>query len=166
MDRADVKILPPVVLAVGLGLEILAGFLLPTRLFPDPVAISLGFIVIAASITLVVLAVREIVHANTAFDARKSTTAIVETGVFRFTRNPVYLSMILLGLGVGLMLNSPWALLLTYPLGSALCLTAIRPEESYLEAKFGHVYRAYRERVPRWFSPKQFVDTLRNQTLA
>ena len=166
MDRADVKILPPVVLAVGLTVEILAGVFLPARLFPGLIALSLGLIVIVGSIALVVQAVREISRANTAFDARKSTTAIVETGVFRFSRNPVYLSMILLGVGVALLLNSPWALLLTYPLGSALCLIAIRPEEAYLEAKFGRVYRVYRERAPRWFSPKQFIDALRNQISA
>jgi protein-S-isoprenylcysteine O-methyltransferase Ste14 len=60
--------------------------------------------------------------------------------------------MVLLVIGIGVILNSLWSLLLAIPTGSALCLTAIRPEERYLEAKFGDAYRGYRERVPRWFS--------------
>lgn len=160
-DRADVKILPPVVLVIALCLEILAGTLLPTRAIPGILATPLGLVAIAGSIAIVVLATREIVRANTAFDARKPTTTIVATGVFRFTRNPIYLSMILLVIGIGLMLNSPWALLVAIPTGSALCLTAIKPEANYLEGKFGGVYRAYRDRVPRWFSLKQFFDALR-----
>ena len=99
-------------------------------------------------------------RANTAFDSRKPTTTIVATGAFLFTRNPVYLSMIMLGVGIGMMFNSPWAFLLTIPMGSALCLAVIRPEENYLKAKFCGVFRAYRARVPRWFSPKQFFDAL------
>ena len=105
-----------------------------------------------ASIVLVAFAVREIRRARTSFDVRKPATAIATTGVFGFTRNPVYLSMTLLVLGLGFMLNSPWSMLLTIPTGSALCLTAIRPEELYLEAKFGDAYRTYRGEVPRWFS--------------
>ena len=69
--------------------------------------------------------------------------------------------MILLGIGVGMMLNSPWALLVAITMGGALYLIAIRPEENYLEAKFGDAYRAYRDRVPRWFSPRRFFDALR-----
>ena len=81
----------------------------------------------------------------------------MDSGVFRLTRNPVYLSMVLLVIGVGLLLNSLWSLLLAVPTGSALCLTAIRPEERYLEAKFGETYRAYRSEVPRWFSLRRVL---------
>ena len=54
---------------------------------------------------MALLAAREIVRGKTAFDVRKETTALVASGVFRFTRNPVYLSMVLLVIGVGLTLN-------------------------------------------------------------
>jgi protein-S-isoprenylcysteine O-methyltransferase Ste14 len=107
---------------------------------------------VLTSFALVALALIEIRRARTSFDVRKPTTAVAMTGVFGFTRNPVYLSMTLLVLGLGLMLNSPWSLLLTIPTGSAFCLTAIRPEERYLEAKFGDAYRTYLGEVPRWFS--------------
>jgi protein-S-isoprenylcysteine O-methyltransferase Ste14 len=161
-DRAEVKILPQIVLATALGLQALVVFLFPTRFIPNAVALAAGAAVIAASVALVLLAVREIKRAGTAFDSRKPTTAIVATGVYRFTRNPVYFSMMLLVVGVGLMLNSPLALLLAIPTGSALCLTAIRPEERYLEGKFEHEYRAYRDAVPRWLSPRRLAMTVRD----
>jgi protein-S-isoprenylcysteine O-methyltransferase Ste14 len=152
MDRAQVRILPPVVLAVVLSLQVLFAILLPRRILPGDAAILLGLPIVLASFALVALALREIRRARTSFDVRKPTTAIAMTGVFGFTRNPVYLSMTLLVLGLGFMLNSPWSLLLTIPTGSALCLTAIRPEEHYLEEKFGDTYRTYLGEVPRWFS--------------
>jgi protein-S-isoprenylcysteine O-methyltransferase Ste14 len=158
-DRAEVKILPPFVLAPVLGAQAIAWALGPAPILPSNVTVPLGLAVVAASIARAILAAREIIRARTAFDARKATTALVESGVFRFSRNAVYLSMVLLVIGVGLILNSFWSLLLAIPTGSALCLTGIRPEERYLEAKFGETYRAYRSRVPRWFSVWRVLST-------
>ena len=164
MDRAEVKILPPMVLAVVLSLQVLFATLLPGRILPGAPAILVGLPVVLASIALVALALREIRRAHTSFDVRKPTTAIVTTGAFGLTRNPVYLSMTLLVLGLGLMLNSPWSLLLTIPTGSALCLTAIRQEEHYLEGKFGDAYRAYCNETPRWLSVRRLLGPLQPQT--
>ena len=160
VDRPEVRILPPIVLVSALALQALVAFLFPMRFVPNAVALAAGAAVVAASVALVLLAVSDIKRAGTAFDSRKPTTAIVTTGVYRFTRNPVYFSMMLLVIGVGLMLNSPLALLFSIPTGSALCLTAIRPEERYLEGKFEHEYRAYRDAVPRWLSPRRLAMTL------
>lgn len=151
-DNANVKILPLIVLAVALGLGIPIAIVLPEQLLPAEAAVPLGVGVIAFSVLLVVAAMRELKRAKTAFDVRKPTSAIVRTGVFRLTRNPIYLSMMLLYVGLALLVNSPWTLLLAIPTGSALCLAAIKPEERYLEAKFGDAYRHYRAAVPRWIS--------------
>ena len=158
-DNADVKILPPILLAVALGLGIPVGILLPTRLLPAEAAVPLGLGVVAISVLLVIAAVRELRRKKTAFDVRNPTSAIVRTGVFRLTRNPVYLSMMLLYVGVSLLINSPWMLLLAIPTGSALCLAAIKPEERYLEAKFGDAYREYRATVPRWIGLRSVASS-------
>jgi protein-S-isoprenylcysteine O-methyltransferase Ste14 len=149
-DRADVKVLPPILLAAALGAGSATAALFPVRLLPTGAAITIGLGAIAASLVLVGFAFREIHRAKTAFDVRKPTTAIVTTGVFRFTRNPVYLSMMLLYVGAAFLANLPWTLLLAIPTGSVLCMAAIKPEERYLDAKFGDDYRAYRARTPRW----------------
>jgi protein-S-isoprenylcysteine O-methyltransferase Ste14 len=159
-DRAEVKILPPFVLLPILGMQIALWALAPAHILLESVSLPLGLAVIAGAIALVILGAREIVRANTAFDARKATTALADSGVYRFTRNPSYLSMVLLVIGVGLALNSLWSLLLAVPTGSALCLTAIRPEERYLQEKFGDAYRDYCGEVPRWFSVRRALSAL------
>ena len=159
-DRAEVKILPPFVLAAALGLQVVVWILASARMMPGTVALLWGLAIIAGSILLAVLLAREIVHARTGFDVRKATTELITWEVFDFTRNPVYLWMVVLAIGVGLALNSYCSLLLAVPTGSALYLTAIKPEERYLEAKFSDAYRAYRDVVPRWFSVRRALSTV------
>ncbi len=160
MDRADVKVMPPFVLLGFLGLELLVAVLAPMRALPAPVALPLGIGVTAGSVVVLLLAVREIAHAKTAFDVRRPTTKIIASGVFHVTRNPVYLSMILLVTGIGLILNSLWSILLAVPMGGVLCLTIIKPEERYLEDKFRDTYRTYRDDVPRWLSARRLFGAL------
>ena len=78
------------------------------------------------------------------------TTAIVESGVYRFTRNPMYLGMSLLQLAIGFAFSSPGALAMS--LASVLLIDrlVIPREEHYLEHQFGETYRRYRGRVRRW----------------
>ena len=149
-DRADVKVLPPLILLSAFVAGAALRTLLPGVPFPTSLQLWLGSGLVACSIVLVVLASRELATARTAFDVRKSTTSIVTGGVFRITRNPVYLSMTLLYLGVALWLNSVAMAVVVVPLGSLLCVTAIKPEERYLESKFGDSYRLYRAVVRRW----------------
>ena len=80
----------------------------------------------------------------------KPTPQIVERGPFRITRNPMYLQMIIVCIGMAVMLANAWIILLTPFGGWVLQRFAIRPEEAYLERKFGDKYLAYRGRVRRW----------------
>ena len=153
-DRADVKVLPPLVLLGFLALDLLLARLAPMPVLPEPVARLLGIVAIVVSIVFVFLAVREIARAKTALDVRKPTTTLVTSGIFRITRNPIYFSMILLVIGVGLALNSLWSILLAAPMGGVLWLTAIRSEERYLDGRFGGAYRAYCAETPRWLSAR------------
>jgi len=79
-----------------------------------------------------------------------ATPEIVTTGVYRFTRNPMYVGFALLQVAVGIGLGNLWVLLLT-PLACAVVqVTAIHPEEAYLQRKFGDAYLDYRKSVRRW----------------
>ena len=71
-------------------------------------------------------------------------------GVYRFTRNPMYLAMALLYLGSALALDSVVALILLPPLLALVQVGVIAREERYLEEKFGEDYRRYRTSVRRW----------------
>jgi len=80
----------------------------------------------------------------------RPTTAVVTAGPFGFTRNPLYLSLCLLNLALGLILADIWLIVTTAIMAVVLQWGVISREERYLEAKFGEVYVAYRKRVRRW----------------
>lgn len=81
----------------------------------------------------------------------KPTPHIESRGPFRFTRNPMYLQMVLVCIGVAFATANWWTLALA-PVGAwALQQLAIKPEETYLEQKFGEAYLDYKRKVRRWF---------------
>jgi len=81
----------------------------------------------------------------------RATSSLVTTGIYRFTRNPMYLGMALLYAGLAFLFDSFTALLLL-PVAILLIRTqVIAREERYLLGKFGADYVAYKKSVPRWF---------------
>jgi protein-S-isoprenylcysteine O-methyltransferase Ste14 len=95
--------------------------------------------------------------ASTLFARRKTgivpwapATTLVTDGPYRFTRNPMYLGMALLYLGLALGFGLLWAVALLPVIVVIVDRVVIGREEAYLEAKFGDEYRAYKERVRRW----------------
>ena len=149
-DSANVVVLPPLIPLATIGFGLLVHLAFPLTLAPSSITRPLGVLAVLASVAIAVLAARELARARTAFDVRKSTTALVDTGVFRWSRNPVYFSMMLLCFGIALLVNSLPMFLLSVPAGILLCLWVIRPEEIYLEQKFGRTYLTYKATVRRW----------------
>jgi protein-S-isoprenylcysteine O-methyltransferase Ste14 len=80
----------------------------------------------------------------------KPTPSIEIRGPYKFTRNPMYLQMVLVCIGAAIAFANYWILLLTPVVAWALYICAIRPEEAYLETKFGETYLSYKARVRRW----------------
>jgi protein-S-isoprenylcysteine O-methyltransferase Ste14 len=150
IDRAGVVAPAPVFYLVPIALAAAAEFLIPTSLLPSRVGVPLAVVLIVTSIALVTWAVRALAAAHTAFDARKSTTALVVSGPFRLSRNPTYLSLTLLQLGLAFAAQSAWLLIAVVPAVIATHWCVIRREERYLEAKFGEEYRNYAATVRRW----------------
>jgi protein-S-isoprenylcysteine O-methyltransferase Ste14 len=77
-------------------------------------------------------------------------TAIVTTGPFRFSRNPLYCSLTLLYLGLTAIFNTWWGLIVLVPLLLVMHFGVVLREERYLDRKFGDTYRQYRTRVRRY----------------
>ncbi len=80
----------------------------------------------------------------------KTTPEIISTGVYRFTRNPMYVGMALIQTGIGIGFANGWIVALVPPVLVVIHAIAIRPEEAYLESKFGESYTEYKKSVRRW----------------
>ncbi len=76
--------------------------------------------------------------------------AIVSSGPFRFSRNPLYLSLTTIYLGLTLAVNTWWGIVVLIPLLIVMHRGVVLREERYLEQKFGQSYRQYRSRVRRY----------------
>jgi protein-S-isoprenylcysteine O-methyltransferase Ste14 len=79
-----------------------------------------------------------------------STPEIVSSGVYRWSRNPMYVGMALLLVAIGLGWANGWILVLVLPVLAIVYLTAVRHEERYLERKFGVQYLEYKGSTRRW----------------
>lgn len=144
-------IAPPPLITVGL---IAGGFILdsfwPVSLpdlaldpLPGILALTAGFLVSAWTVL-------EFVRHGTNLDPYRPTTAIITTGPFRFSRNPIYLAFALMHAGVGIWTGKLWVVAMLLPAIAIVRYGVIAPEERYLERKFGDAYVAYKNSVRRW----------------
>jgi protein-S-isoprenylcysteine O-methyltransferase Ste14 len=149
-DGARVRFPPPLVflavIGVGAGLD---HFGLPWR-FDSAIARVPGGLLLAAGLGSMAAALGLFLRTGQNPEPWTATPSIITSGIFRFTRNPMYLGMALTQAGVGLLLGFVWIVALT-PLAMALVYgIAIRHEERYLAEKFGAEYIAYCRAVRRW----------------
>jgi protein-S-isoprenylcysteine O-methyltransferase Ste14 len=150
-DVSNAVVRPPVAWALacvaGLGVD----WLYPLRFVPTSVpAAWIGGAVFSVGFVLAIWAITTIRRAGTRVETYKPTTAIVENGPYRFTRNPIYLGMFLGQAGLAIGFNSAWILATLVPFYFVIRFGVIAREEAYLEHKFGEVYLAYKSRVRRW----------------
>jgi protein-S-isoprenylcysteine O-methyltransferase Ste14 len=150
-DAANLGLVrPPVVYLISLVSGTVIQLIVPLRLLPVSVGVPLGISVVAVAIALFSYAVAKFRAAGTPVPARKPTTAIVRTGPYRFSRNPIYLAFSLFQLGIAIWVNSVW-LVATLVGAVALIHSVVIPrEEKYLERKFGAQYLDYKSSVRRW----------------
>ncbi len=144
-DHAGVAFQPPLLLALALLVGFGARWLVSLEWVPGA-----GPAVIAVSLGLFSWAVYTMRSGDASIPTNEPTDAIVTRGAFRFSRNPIYVSMLLLQVGVGIWANSLWFLGLAAISAMLLSWGVISREEQYLERKFGEEYLAYKARVRRW----------------
>ena len=150
-DGASVRIPPPLVYLAA----VLAGGLVHRYLFPlsldlprgvrfatAAVAAAIGFGVMAAAVG----SFRRTGHPK----PWKPTPEIISTGVYRITRNPMYVGMALLQAGIGIVWANGWIIALIPVVLALEYATAVRYEEAYLKEKFGDAYLRYKSSVRRW----------------
>jgi protein-S-isoprenylcysteine O-methyltransferase Ste14 len=152
-DTAGVVAPPPLLFGIPWLAGLVMGWIFPVRLIPPaaaPAARTIGVVVALLAIALGVWASRTFRSAATTPNPYRPTTAITAAGPYRFTRNPMYVGMLLLYLALTVAANTPWPLLWLPLVLIVMRRGVIDREERYLERKFGDEYRAYRARVRRW----------------
>jgi len=149
-DHAHVIAPPPLIAAAALLLGLGGRFVCPTGFWPwDRVWIP-AMACFASAAILAASAFARFWQARTTVLPHHTTTALVTSGPFRLTRNPLYLSIGLSLGGVAFAMNSLAMLAMVAPWAVVMRYGVIAREERYLEGKFGEDYRAYCRRVRRW----------------
>ena len=110
----------------------------------------IGAAIFAIGFALAIWAIVTMRRAGTQVQTNLPTTAIVENGPYRLTRNPIYVGMFLGLIGLAIGFNSLWILAMLVPFYLVIRYGVVAREEAYLERKFGAVYKGYKARVRRW----------------
>lgn len=151
-DNAVVRIPPPLLFFGCLGFGLLLEHLFPLHLINIPLMprVIAGFVFMLISGFVALGAFVAMIKNKTPFDTRKPVVKIVKDGSFRFSRNPLYLSLLLLLSGIAVLNSSVWLFMALPLLYVLLLFNAVLPEEKYLLKRFGREYSDYSAKVRRW----------------
>lgn len=148
-DTAGVVARPPVVFLGSILVAVGLNSVWPVKVSSNPLA-PVGWFVVLLAIVLFALSAREFAKVGTPLPTQQPTTALVTTGPYRFSRNPVYLSFVLFQVGLGVWINNAWILAMLIPAIALISYGVIAREEQYLVRKFSVEYLRYRRSVRRW----------------
>ncbi|UCF97328.1 MAG: isoprenylcysteine carboxylmethyltransferase family protein [Spirochaetaceae bacterium] len=148
--HARVAIPPPLVFATVIIFGVVLDLLVPVDLLPALAQRVAGLPIIGFSVFLSALSFRSFAKNRTTSSHREKTTALIMDGPFAYTRNPLYLSGLLLDLGLGILLDGVWIVALIVPAALIVHYGAVLREEEYLLFRFGKLYNRYKTSVRRW----------------
>lgn len=144
-------LLPPPLWVAGF---FLAGYALqaavPLRLLPGDLHTIPAFFLTLGGLALFFASVRALRKAGTSPSPYAAPTALVTTGPYLRSRNPIYFAFLWIYVGLAAWVNAAWPVLLLPVLVIVLNRTVIAREEETLEARFGEAYRRYKAAVRRW----------------
>lgn len=144
------RILPPIYLYAAIGLMVILHVVIPgVQVLSSPL-IFLGLLPLVLGVVINLLADNAFKQQGTTVKPFEESSALVITGVFRFSRNPMYLGFVLGLIGIALLLGSltPWIVIAVF----AVLMDAmfIRGEENMLAARFGQDFLEYQRQTRRW----------------
>ena len=152
-ETAGILVPPPVPLVVALVLGLVLDSAIPADLpLEAPLwARSIGAAAgIAAGVLLIASAYRGFRRAGVDADPYRPTSGIISSGLYKHSRNPMYVGLILFYAGLAALFGGLWCWLLLPVAVLVLDFGVVRQEEAYLERRFGEAYRTYRNQVRRW----------------
>jgi protein-S-isoprenylcysteine O-methyltransferase Ste14 len=153
METARVIARPPLLFLGALLLGLVLDRLLPSEFAvpgDDLILRTVGGCMILAGLAFFAAGIRDFTRAATPVPTNEPTRALVTSGVHGWTRNPIYLGMFLIYVGIGVAAESTWILFLALPLAFLIRYGVVAREEVYLERRFGDAYLDYKRRVRRW----------------
>jgi len=145
-DSPRVFISPPLILAAFVGV----GLLIDTGQKATGIAMAAAVLTGLVGLALITAALGLFFRSNTRPEPWRPANFLVAAGPYRYTRNPMYLGMTLVGLAVALAFASLATAVLTILAAFIVDRAVIRREEAYLSRRFGQAYHDYRRTVRRW----------------
>jgi protein-S-isoprenylcysteine O-methyltransferase Ste14 len=145
------RILPPTGLLIAVLLALGLHFTMPTTQIVPGAWRLLGVLPVILGILISYAAEKQFHQAETTVNPFKESDCLVTEGLYRFSRNPMYLGMALILLGIACLLGSltPFAVIFIFM--GWIQVQFIRHEEQMLSTQFGQDWLEYTERVRRWF---------------
>jgi protein-S-isoprenylcysteine O-methyltransferase Ste14 len=150
-DHANTLVRPPVALLSAFLAGLAGDWLYPLPFVPGRLPHAwAGGGAFVLGLALVVWAIRAFKAAGTPVQGYRPTSAIVDRGPYRFTRNPIYAGMVVGLAGLAVAFDTLWLLAALVVFFAVIRFGVVAREEAYLDRKFGDAYRDYKARVRRW----------------
>jgi protein-S-isoprenylcysteine O-methyltransferase Ste14 len=149
-DAPNVKIIPPLVYFAGIIVGLFVSMWVPTKVVPNLAAWIIGGVFILCGAVLAGSAILRFKGVGTTVRPDRAASSLVIAGPYKTTRNPMYLGLALVYLGIAMADQSIWALILLPVILIIIQHWAIGPEEAFLERRFGTDYSSYKAKVRRW----------------
>lgn len=149
-DKPGVVAMPPIIFIIFLALGIVVNLIQPLGFIYGTARFASGIIILLISGIIVLSAQIRMKKAGTNIDVRRPSTTVVTDGIYSYTRNPMYLAMVILLIALAFLLNNLWIIIVIPLFMAVIHKGVIMREEAYLERKFGSHYREYKKRVRRW----------------
>jgi protein-S-isoprenylcysteine O-methyltransferase Ste14 len=149
-DRPGVIFPPPLLMLLALVAALALHYFLPLPIATRALAVALGAAFSVFGIGIAAWGRITLVKGGTNVNPYKPTTSIISGGPFAFTRNPLYVGLQSLFIGLSLLVGTWWGLVLFVPAFLVLHYGVVLREEAYLERKFGQVYLSYKSKTRRW----------------
>jgi protein-S-isoprenylcysteine O-methyltransferase Ste14 len=151
-DRPNISpmVHPPIVALMFIVIAYFLGRFAPLPLIVPMILRNVGLLMTFVGFLLGIGAFVEFRKARTTLDPHGSAKQLVTSGIYRFTRNPIYLGFLLMIIGLPLNSGLYWGIVLAPFYAFMMHRLIIQHEEVYLQRKFGKAYMAYMSRVRRW----------------
>jgi protein-S-isoprenylcysteine O-methyltransferase Ste14 len=152
-DRPAIIAPPPLLGLACIAAGVVAARFKPLPFFPGPASmrVAISILLFVFAVLIIFTARRELIKHREHPNPYRPTSAIVSSGIYRFSRNPIYVAFLFVVLATAVATNNAWLLLSIVALFVILQFGTIRAEERYLSGKFGAEYDEYRRSVRRWF---------------